>query len=86
MDTATQTLVIIVSAVLTIFLVAFIVAIVHIVKLVKQIRYLAARAESVADSVESAANVFEKSASPFMIIKTIGNIIEQASKVKRRKG
>lgn len=85
MNTAEQILVIIVSSVLAIFLIVLIAALIYIIKLVKQLRRVAERAENVAGSVESAANVFERSASPMMMLKLIGNIVDSASKFKKRK-
>lgn len=86
MNTASEVLVIIVSSVLAIFLVALIVALVYVVKILKQIRRVTERAENVADSVEAAAGTFEKAASPLAILKLIGNIVEQTTRIRKRKG
>jgi Na+-transporting methylmalonyl-CoA/oxaloacetate decarboxylase gamma subunit len=85
MDTASEVLVIIVSVVLAIFLIALIVAIVYIVKILRQVKRITERAESVAGSVEAAATTFERAASPLAILKIISNIVDQASRVKKRK-
>jgi len=85
MDTASQALLIIVSTVLSIFLLASIIALVYIVKILKQVRRITAHAENVAESVEAAANTFEKAASPVAVLKIIGNIVDQASKMRKRK-
>ncbi len=86
MDTATEVLVIILSVTLTIFLIIAIVAFVYIIKLMKQVGRITERAENVADSVEAAAAAFERTASPLAILKIIGNIVDQATKFRNRKG
>jgi len=86
MNTASEILVIIVSSILAIFLIVLIVAGVYTVKILKQVRRITERAESVAGSVEAAASVFERSASPLAVIKIIGSIINHANKVRNRKG
>lgn len=52
----------------------------------KQVRRITERAENVADSVEAAAAAFERTASPLAVLKVIGNIVEQATKFRNRKG
>lgn len=85
MNTAAEVLVIIVSAVLAIFLIVLIVVLVQANKILRHVRYITARAENVVDSMETAAAAFERTASPLAIIRIIGNIIEQTSKVRKRK-
>ena len=85
MDTASEVLLIIVSATLSVFLVLLIIAIVYIISLLKQIRRIANHAENVVDSVESAASTFQKAASPLAILKVIASIVENAAKFKRKK-
>jgi hypothetical protein len=85
MDTAAEVLLIIVSVVLSIFLIVGIIAGVYTIKILKQVRRITERAENVADSVEAAASTFEKSASPIAIIRIIGNIIEQTTRMRKRK-
>jgi predicted PurR-regulated permease PerM len=85
MNTAAEVLVIIVSAVLAIFLVVLIIVLVQANKILKQVRYITARAENVVDSMEAAASAFERTASPLAIIRIIGNIMEQTSKIRKRK-
>lgn len=86
MNTASEVLVIIVSSILAIFLIVLIVATVYIVKILKQVRRLTERAENVAGSVEAAASTFERAASPLAILKIIGNIVEQTSRIRKKKG
>ncbi len=83
MDTASEILVIIVSTILAIFLVVLIVTLVYAVKILKVIRRITERAENVADSVEAAAGAFERTASPLAILKVIGNIIEQTTRIRK---
>lgn len=86
MDTASEVLVIIVSSILAVFLIVLIVALVFVVKILKQLRRITERAENVADSVEAAATTFEKAASPLAILKLIGSIVEQSTKIRKRRG
>lgn len=86
MDTAAEILVIIVSAVLAIFLVVLIIVLLQANKVIKQVKSITARAENVADSMEAAAAAFERTASPLAIIKIIGNIVEQSTRIRKRKG
>ncbi|MGH7156566.1 MAG: hypothetical protein ACREGG_00385 [Candidatus Saccharimonadales bacterium] len=86
MNTASEVLVIIVSSVLAIFLLVLIVCLVYVVKILKQVRRITYRAENVADSVEAAASAFERTASPLAILKIVGNIIEQTTRIRKRRG
>ena len=83
-DTAVVTL-IVVSAALTFFLIAFTVGLIYLISILKQVKRITERAENVADSVESAAAAFERTASPLAVLKIIGSIIENANKIRRRK-
>jgi hypothetical protein len=76
----------VVSVALTIFLILLSVALGYFISLLKQLKRISAKAENVADSVESAASAFEKSASPLAILKLVSNIVDQASRGRRRKG
>lgn len=85
MDTATETLVVINSIVLIVFLILGIIALVYFIKLVKQLRRIADQAENVVDSVEAAANTFQKAASPVAFMKLLSNVVDQASKFRKGK-
>jgi uncharacterized protein Yka (UPF0111/DUF47 family) len=85
MDSAAEALLIIVSSVLSVFLIVGIIALIYIIKILKQVRRVTERAENVAGSVEAAAATFERTASPLAIIRLIGNIVDQATKVRKRK-
>ena len=80
MDLATQILVIIVSSVLTIFLVAGIVVSVLAAKLLKEIRQLVGRAEQLADSAAQLGELFKDASGPLALIKLIRNIINSFHK------
>lgn len=85
MNTTELVFLIILSTTLSIFLILFSVALGYLISILKQIKKIVERAENVAGTVESAAAAFERTASPLAILKLIGNIVEQASKFKRRK-
>ncbi|HET7827463.1 MAG TPA: hypothetical protein VFK97_01175, partial [Candidatus Saccharimonadales bacterium] len=77
---------IVVSSILGVFLIGLIVAIVYVIKVLKQLRRITERAEDVSASVAAAATSFERAASPLAIIKLLGSIVEQTSKIRRRRG
>lgn len=85
MDTASEVLVIIVSSILGVFLIVLIIALVFIIKILKQLKRITERAENVSASVEAAATTFEKAASPLAIIKLLGSIVNQTSKMRKRR-
>lgn len=43
------------------------------------------RTEDVVDSVEAAAAAFERTATPLAVLRVIGNIVQQAAKVNKRR-
>jgi ABC-type multidrug transport system fused ATPase/permease subunit len=86
METAALVLLIVVSSALTIFLIVAIVAISYFIGVLKQVKRLTTQAESAVDSLESAATTLRNSASPLAVLKLIGNIVNQASKMSRKKG
>lgn len=86
MDSTAEALLIVVSSALTVLLVVLIVALIYVISILRQLKRITERAENVVDSVESAAATFEKAASPMAVIKLIGSIVDQASKLKRKKG
>lgn len=86
MDDAAEILLIIVSSVLALFLVVTIVAIVYLIGILKQVKKITIQAENVVDSVESAAAAFERTASPIAILKIVGNIVSQVSRMNKKRG
>lgn len=83
-NTAVVTL-IVVSAALTILLILLSIALGYFISILKQVKRITVHAENVAGTMESAASTFEKAASPLAVLKIIGGIINQASKMKSRK-
>jgi uncharacterized protein YoxC len=86
MDTAAEVLLIIVSSVLSVFLVILIIVGIWFVKVLKQTKKVMEHAENVAGSVEQAAAAIERTATPLSVIKLIGGIIGATSRAKKRKG
>jgi predicted PurR-regulated permease PerM len=85
MNTAAEVLLIVVSSVLSIFLVVLIIFFVYAIKVIKQLRRITERADNVTASVEAAATTFEKAASPLALVKLLSNIVDQTSKMRRKK-
>jgi hypothetical protein len=86
MDNATETLLIIVSVTLTVFLIVLIIALLFLIKLFGQLRGIARQAQHVADSVESAAGTFQKAAPGLAALSMIANIVDKAYKIRKKKG
>jgi hypothetical protein len=85
MDTASEALLIIVSTTLTVLLILLIIALVYTIKILKQVRRIADKAETVVDSVESAANTFQRAAAPTAILNLVSNIVDKATQSRKRK-
>ena len=85
MNNAEQILVIIVSSVLTVFLILLIAAIIYVIKVLRQVRRIVEQAERTASNIESAADLLGRTASPLGLIKLVGGIVEQVNKYNRRK-
>jgi ABC-type multidrug transport system fused ATPase/permease subunit len=86
METASWILLIVVSSALTVFLIVLIVAITYFIGILKQVKRISAQAESAVESVQSAAETLQRSASPLAVLKLIGNIVNQASKFNKKRG
>lgn len=86
MSTVELVFIIILSVCASILFLVFAVAVGYFVTILRQVKRITARAENVADTMESAATTFEKVASPLAVLKIIGGIVESAVKVKRRRG
>jgi hypothetical protein len=74
LDSASQALLIIVSATLTVFLILLSIALGYFIRLIRKFNGLIEKAESVASSVESAAQSFEKSAGPISVLKYMSSV------------
>lgn len=83
MDSASETLLIIVSVTLSVFLAVATIALILLIRFIKQLGRIANKAEHVANSVESAAESFEKRASSMAVLGMIANIIEKAANIKK---
>ena len=80
MSTTETTLLIIVSSLLSIFIVLCIAVAVTALKLVSSIKQVIAKAEHVVDSVESAADVFKNVGDKVSVFKVIKNIVDMAQR------
>lgn len=80
MDTAAEILLIIVSSVLSVFLILLIVALSYGICIMRRVKKIVAHAEDVADSVEAAASAFEKTATPLAVFKFISKIVKHSKK------
>jgi ABC-type multidrug transport system fused ATPase/permease subunit len=85
METASLVLLIVVSSALTVFLIVLIVAGVYFINVLKQVKKITAQAESAVDSIEAAAAAVQRSTSPLAVLKLIGNIVSQASKMNNKR-
>lgn len=85
MENAADILLIIVSSVLTLFLILAIIVCVYAISIFRQVKRVLQRAENVAINVEAAAEAFERNAKPLAVIKLISNIIGQVTKARGKK-
>ena len=86
MHNAESILVIILSTVLTIFLIVAIMVMVLIAGLLKAIRRLVEKAEQIVDSAEEAAAVLRNASGPLALFKLIRNIIAVIEKMHHNNG
>lgn len=82
MTTTESVLLIIVTTLLSIFIVLCIAVVVVILKLVSSVKQVVARADSVVDSVESAADVFKNVGGKVSLLKLIKNIYDVTQRKK----
>jgi len=83
MNTASEVLLIIVSAILAIFLLVLIAATIYVVKILRQVKRITERAETVAGSVEAAASAYGRTAAPLAVLKIIGKIVKQSNRTRK---
>jgi len=88
MENAEQILVIIVSSVLTLFLIVSIIALVYIIKLVKSVKRLSAKAEALTDKAEAMSEFVQHAAGPMLVGKILAGISDHffSGKTKHKKG
>lgn len=77
-------LIIILSVVLTLFLIAGITLLVISIRLVRSLQAIAEKAEHVVENVESAAQVLKNAAGPFAAGKFAMNLYETVTKAKKK--
>jgi hypothetical protein len=86
MNTASEILVIIVSVILSLFLIALIVLAVYAIRLVKELREVVARAEKVITSAESIGKIFNKSVGPVSVFNFARSVMESVAEHKHKGG
>ena len=80
MSTAAEILVIIVSSVLSIFLIISIILGIYLIKLTAEIRRLAKTAQSTVDHIDTAVTGVSKLASPIFVAELVGKYIKKFTK------
>lgn len=80
MDSAAETLLIVVSSVLSVFLALACVALVYLIRVLKRVNQMADKAEEMAEKVESAADAVKKSATAIPFIRLINKIVMLGNK------
>ena len=83
MHEAESILVIIVSSVLTLFLIISIIVLVMIAKLVSAIRRVVERAESVVETASEAAEMMRNASGPLALFKVVSNILKSVEKMRK---
>lgn len=86
METAAETLLIIVSSVLALFLIILSVAAIYLIRLVKRVNQMADRAEHMASSVENAAEAIKNTAVAFPLVRLITKVVSVTHKRSKKKG
>lgn len=83
MNTAAEVLLIVVSSILSVFLILLIVVLSYVIPIMRRAKKFVDHAENVADSVEAAASAFKKTATPVAIFKFISKIVAHSQKRKK---
>lgn len=71
-----EILVVILSVTLTAFLLAAIVFIAYLIKIARRVQDITDKAKAAADSVESAARIFKKTAGPAVFSRILANVVD----------
>lgn len=79
-----ETLVIILSVMLGLFLTLSIILLVWLLKIIKQVKRITDHAENAVDKAEQVADFFQKTATPVAIMKLVANISEFAQKASKK--
>ncbi len=85
MSTAAEILVIIVSSVLSIFLIISIILGIYLIKLTAEIRRLAKTAQNTVDHIDTAVVGVSRLASPVFVAEIVGRYIKKFTKSKKEK-
>lgn len=85
MNTAAEVLLIIVSAVLSLFLLLAIIVLIKTIQILHKLKHIAAQAEKLADSAEAVGEFFRKSAGPVALGSFVTNIVESVRGHKHKK-
>lgn len=80
MSTATEVLVIIVSSLLSLFLIFGIIVLVLFMKLIKEIKRVVIKAEQLAESASHVGDILQNARGKWTIIKLVNNLIKFVSK------
>ena len=83
MENAQEILVIIVSSLLSLFLVFGIVMLVLVIKLLKTVKQVVGKAEQVIQSAEAATEVLKNAGGPLAVLKIVRNIMKMADKFRK---
>ena len=83
MQHAESILVIIVSSVLTLFLVTFIVVLILVAKLVASLKRIVEHAEQVVETAGEAAEMLRNASGPLALFKVIRNVMKSMEKMRK---
>jgi hypothetical protein len=83
---AFEVLVVILSVVLSIFLLVAIIFTVYLIRIARRVHEISEKARAAASSMEAAAHIFKKTAGPAVFSRIVANIVEswQAKKKDKR--
>lgn len=83
MHEAESVLVIIVSSVLTLFLVVSIIVLILIARLINSVKHIVERAEAVVETASEAAEMMRNASGPLALFKVVSNIIKSVEKMRK---
>jgi len=86
MTTTDQTLIIILSVLLSVFFLLCIAVMIMVIKILSGVRQVVAKAEEVVDSVESAAEVFKDTSGRLAFFKLMRNIMKMVQGKQEKRG
>lgn len=84
METAAETLLIIVSSTLAIFLVILCITAIYVIRVVKKVNLMADRAEHIASNVENAADAVKNTAAAMPLVRLIAKVVSVAQKRSKK--